>query len=120
MLTDDRQNAAPRHSGLDPESVEHTAVTFATDPETIFVASACEYGVAVQGDVSMATSIMVTDDRRKNYFKAFFKTSRFACIDLRYVAPPLTAFASVACIESITSMPRFLFLEFLFTVFAIF
>ena len=106
--------------GHDPESVEHTAMLFATDPETIFVASACEYGVAVQGDVSMATSIMITGDRRKNYFKACFKTSRFACIDLRYVAPPLTAFASVACIESITSMPRFLFLEFLFTVFAIF
>ena len=105
----------PRHSGVDPESVKHTAVTFATAPETIFVASACEYGVAVQGDVSMATA-----NRRKNYFKACFKTSRFACIDLRYVAPPLTAFASVACIESITSMPRFLFLEFLFTVFAIF
>ncbi len=40
--------------GHDPESVEHTAMTF-TDPETIFVASACEYGVAVLGDVSMAT-----------------------------------------------------------------
>ena len=114
MITGDRQYAAPRHSELDSESVEHTAMTF-TDPETIFVASACEYGVAVQGDVSM-----ITGDRRKNYFKACFKTSRFACIDLRYVAPPLTAFASVACIESITSMPRFLFLEFLFTVFAIF
>ena len=100
--------------GHDPESVEHTAMTF-TDPETIFVASACEHGVAVQGDVSM-----VAANRRKTYFKACFKTSRFACIDLRYVAPPLTAFASVACIESITSMPRFLFLEFLFTVFAIF
>ena len=49
--------------GHDPESVEHTAMTF-TDPETIFVASACEYGVAVQGDVSMATSIMITGDRQ--------------------------------------------------------
>ena len=35
-----------------------------TDPETIFVASACEYGVAVQGDVSMATSIMATGNRQ--------------------------------------------------------
>ena len=158
MITGNRQYAPHVIPGHDPESVEHTAVTF-TDPETIFVASACEYGVAVQGDISMVISIMVTDDkqnaatvipghdpesvkhtpcllqtlkqvlgdvsmvtgnRRKNYFKACFKTSRFACIDLRYVAPPLTAFASVACIESITSMPRFLFLEFLFTVFAIF
>ena|GEM_PF-3402433 len=107
MVTDDKQNAATVIPGHDPESVKHTPCLLQTLKQ-------------VQGDVSMATSIMATGDRRKNYFKACFKTSRFACIDLRYVAPPLTAFASVACIESITSMPRFLFLEFLFTVFAIF
>ena len=50
--------------GHDPESVKHTAVTFATDPETIFVASACEYGVAVLGDVSMVASIMTTGTRQ--------------------------------------------------------
>ena len=51
--------------GHDPESVEHTAVTF-TDPKTIFVASACDYGVAVQGDVSMVASIMITDTRQNS------------------------------------------------------
>ena len=63
MVTGTRQNTAPRHSGLDPESVQHTAVTF-TDPETIFVASACEYGVAVQDDVSMVASIMTAGTRQ--------------------------------------------------------
>ena len=36
--------------GSDPESVEMNEGLIGTDPESTFVASACEYGVAVQGD----------------------------------------------------------------------